>query len=113
MAQGGIAPSTEKDVPPRSEDARPDRIVAPKPRQIRKALFLPGFVRLESEYAPSLREGRLSSEATLKMLGDVLTAPTVLPKVVLLTSTSSRASPYTQLSDFLNLLKDKQTNMLL
>eukprot|EP00966_Prymnesium_polylepis_P228546 5289553-Prymnesium_polylepis.1 len=47
------------------------------------------------------------------MLGDVLTAPTVLPKVVLLTSTSSRASPYTQLSDFLNLLKDKQTNMLL
>jgi hypothetical protein len=55
VAQGGIVPSTEKDVPPRSEEAQPNRIVAPKPRQIRKALFLPGFVRLESEYAPSLR----------------------------------------------------------
>jgi hypothetical protein len=112
-AQGGVAPSTEKEVTPHSEDARRDRIVAPKPRQIRKAMVSPSFVRLASEYVPSLRDGCLSSEATLEMLGDVLTAPTVLPKVVLLASTSSRSSPYTHLSDFLNLLKDKQTNMLL
>eukprot|EP00966_Prymnesium_polylepis_P307362 7102651-Prymnesium_polylepis.1 len=52
-----------------------------------------------------------SSVRTLEIIGDALHADTVLTKAVLLTSSTTKVSTFTNQSEFLNLLKDCQSSM--
>jgi hypothetical protein len=107
-AQGGVAPGLDKEGAKVPEG---EKFVAPKPNQIRRALVAASCVRLERTYLLELREGTSSSARTLEIIGDALHADTVLTKAVLLASSTTKVSAFTNQSEFLNLLKDCQSSM--
>lgn len=90
-----------------------DNTAAPKRGQLRRALAEASYVALELKYLPILQAVGQPNKDVQDLLSAAFAARSVLPKAVLLATPGTRQVVYTQLTDFLDLLKDERGAMRL
>ncbi|KAL3892839.1 MAG: hypothetical protein SGPRY_014734 [Prymnesium sp.] len=90
-----------------------DTMAAPKRGQLRRALAEASYAELELTFLPILQEAGQPRKDVQDLLSASFAAKSVLPKAVLLATPGTRQVVYTQLSDFLDLLKDERGSMRL
>lgn len=84
-------------------------MVAPKQKQMERALRAESYLRLEHEFLDPLRTKGQPQKDVLRMLAKCFKETTVLPKAVLFGTQGMRLSIYT--SDFLDLVRDERESL--